>query len=99
MRRLADCGELLSLRNCSLCSPFFFHSFIQVSEKPMIKNRNNTVAMLSPCFTPISNGIVVSYLPIFNLTVIFLSILSSADCRFGGHPKKSFSEGTPSSLF
>ena len=64
----------------------FFHSFYWVSAKPMIKNKNNTGAMMSPCFTPTSNGIVVSDLPIFNLTMLFLNILSIADRRFGGHP-------------
>ena len=64
----------------------FSHYFSRVSVKPMIKNRNNTGAMLSPCFTPTSNGIVVSALPIFNLTMLFLYILSIADRRFGGHP-------------
>ena len=64
----------------------FFHSFSRVSVMPMIKNRNNTGAMLSPCFTPTLNGIVVSDLPILNLTMLFLYILSIADRRFGGHP-------------
>ena len=86
MRRPSDCGELSCLRNCSLCSPFFFHSFSRVSTMPMIKNRNKTGAILSPCFTPTSNGIVVSNLTIFNIIMLFLYILSIADCRFGGHP-------------
>ena len=64
----------------------FFHYFSRVSAKPMIKNRNNTGAMLLPCYTPTLNGIVVSALPIFNLTVLFLYILSIAYRRFGGHP-------------
>ena len=86
VRRSADCGELSCLRNCSLCSPFCSHSFSRVSAKPMINNRNNTGAMMSTCFSPTSNGIVVSDLPIFNLTLLFLYILSIADSRFGGHP-------------
>ena len=51
----------------------FFHYFSRVSAKPMIKNRNKTGAMLSPCFTHTSNGIVVSALPIFNLQFVVLS--------------------------
>ena len=86
MIRPSDCGELSCLRNFSLCGPFFSHSFSRVSAKPMIKNGNNTGAILSPFFMPTSNGIVVSALPIFNLTMLFLYTLSTADCRFGGHP-------------
>ena len=86
MRRPSDCGELSCLHNCSFCSPFFTHSFYRVSAKPMIKNRNIMGAILSPCFKPTSNGIDVSDLPIFNRTMLFLYILSIADCRFGGHP-------------
>ena len=86
MRRPSDCGELSCLRNFNLCSPFFSHSFSRVSAKLMIKNRNNTGAILSPCFTPTLNGIVVSDLPIFNLTMLFLYTLSIVDRRFGGHP-------------
>ena len=66
--------------------PVFFLSFSRVYAKPMIKNRSNTGAILFPCFTPTSDGIVVSDLPIFNLTMLFLYILSIADRRFGGHP-------------
>ena len=86
MRRPSDCGELSCLQNFNLCSPFFTHYFSRVSAKPMIKNRNNTGAILSPCFTPTSKGIVVSALPIINQTMLFLYILSIADRRFGGPP-------------
>ena len=74
------------MRNCNLCSPFFTHSFSRVSAKPMIKNRNNTGAILSPFLKPTSKCIVVSNLPIINQTMLFLYILSIADHRFGGHP-------------
>ena len=86
VRRPSDCGELSCLRNCNLCSTFLTHSFSRVSEKPMIKNRNNTGAVLSPCFTPTSKGIIVSTLHIINRTMMFLYILSIADRSFGGHP-------------
>ena len=64
----------------------FYHSFYRVSAMPMIKNRNKTGGMLSPCFTTTSNGIIVSALPTLNPTMLFLYILYIADRRFGRHP-------------
>ena len=86
VRQPSDCGELSCLRNYSLCSSFFTHTFSRVSAKPTIKNRNNTGAILSPCFMPTLNGKFVSALPIFNQKMLFLYILYIADCRLGGLP-------------
>ena len=89
VRRPSDCGELSCLRNCNLYIPLFTHSFFWASAKPIVKNRNNTGAILSPCFTLTLNGIVLSTLPIINQTMLFWYILSIADCRFGGNPHLS----------
>ena len=89
VRRPVKRGELLCQRNSSWWSPCFVHSFSRVSAKPMMRKRNRTGAILPPCFTPTSKGIVVSIFPMMSLTALLLYMRAIANRRFGGQPYRS----------
>ena len=62
----------LSLRtNWSLINPRAVHSSSRFLAKDIIRNRNNTRAMLYPCLTPNLKSIYVSILPMTILTIFF----------------------------
>ena len=50
-----DLGELSLRSNWALINTRAVHSSSSVSAKAIIKNRNSTGAMLSPCLTPTLN--------------------------------------------
>ena len=77
----------LSLReNWSLLSPRAVHLPSSVSEKAIIKKRNSTGAMLSPCFTPTFKSMDVSTLPMVSFTILLVYMCLIAECSIGGAP-------------
>ena len=57
-----------------------------VSAKAIIKNRNSTGAMLSPCLTPTLNSMDVSTLPMMSLTKLLSYMHLIAERSIGGAP-------------
>ena len=64
-------GELSLRENWDLLSPRFIHSSSSVLAKAIIKNRNSTGYVLSPCFTLILKSMDVSTVLMIRLTVLF----------------------------
>ena len=69
---LVDLGELSLRANWDLLSTKAVHSSSGVLEKAIIKNRNFTGAMLSPCLTPTLKSMDVSNLPMMRLNMFLL---------------------------
>ena len=54
-----EIGELLCIENVDFLSPLHVHYFSNASENSMMRDRNITGAMLSPCLTTTLKGIEV----------------------------------------
>ena len=89
-RWLTDCpvdlGELYLHENWSLLSPMSVHSYYSVLATAVIKNRNSTGAMLSPCLTTTLKSMYVSTLTMMRLTMLLLYMRLIAERSIGGAP-------------
>ena len=83
---LVDLGELSLHENWDLLSPMSVHSYYSVLAKAIIKNRNSTGAMLSPCLTTTFKSMDVSTFPMMSLTIILLYMCLIAEHSLGGAP-------------
>ena len=66
-----DLGEFSLRLNWALLGPRAVHLSSGVSENAIIKNRNSTGDVLSPCLTPVLKSMYVSTLPMMILTLFF----------------------------
>ena len=81
-----DLGELSLRANWALLSPRAVHSSSSVLEKVVIKNRNITGAMLSPCLTPTLNSMDIYALPMMSLITLLLYMRLIAERSLGSAP-------------
>ena len=81
-----DRGELYLRANWYLFSPRAVHLYSSVSAKAIIKNRNSTWAMLSPCFKPTLNSMDVSTFPMMSLTILLAYMCLIPEHSLGGAP-------------
>ena len=81
-----DLGELSLHANWDLLSPRAVHSSSTVLAKSIIKNRNSTRFMLSPCLTPTLNSMDVSTFLMVSLNVLLSYMRLIAECSLGGAP-------------
>ena len=65
-----DLGELSLRENWALIGPRAVQSSSSISSKDIIRNRNITWAMISPCLTPNLRSIYVSILPMISLNTL-----------------------------
>ena len=79
-----DLGELYLRVNWALLNPRAVQLSSSVSLKYIIRNRNTTRAMLSPCLTPTLKSMVVSILPMMSLTILLLYIRLISEHSLGG---------------
>ena len=81
-----DLGELSLRGNWALLIPRAVHSYSSVLAKAVIKNRNSTGDMLSPCLTPNLNSIDVSTFLMMSLTILLSYMRLIAEHSLGGAP-------------
>ena len=67
-----DLGELYLFYDWDLLNPRAAHSSSSDSKKSIIKNRNSTRNMLSPCLTPILKSMDISTLPMMIFHMLLL---------------------------
>ena len=83
---LVEIGELSLRANWSLLNPIAVHSSSSVLAKDIIRNRNRTGAILSPCLTTTLKSIVVSFLIMMSLTTLLSYMHLMAEHGLGGAP-------------
>ena len=81
-----DLGELSLHENWALLSPRDVHLSSSVSEKAIIKNRNSTGFMMSPCLTTTLKSMDVSIFPMMIFTTLFSYMHLIAEHSLGGAP-------------
>ena len=81
-----DLGELYLRTNWALLIPRAVHSSSSVLTKAIIKNRNITGAMLSPCLTPTLNSMDISTFPMMRLTILLSYMRLIAERSLLGAP-------------
>ena len=81
-----DLGELSLCANWDFINYRSVHSSSCVLEKDIIKNRNNTVAIMSTCLTPTLESMDVSILTMIILTTFLSYINFLAEHSLGGAP-------------
>ena len=81
-----DLGELYLRTNWAFISPISVHSSSSILTKAIIKNRNSTGAMLSPCLTTTLNLMDVSKFMMMSLTILLSYMPLIDDRSLGGAP-------------
>ena len=81
---LVDIGDLSLRANWALINPRSFHLSSRILEKAIIRNRNSTVAMLSPFLTPTLKSMDVSIFPMMILTKLLLYMRLIPEHSLGG---------------
>ena len=67
-----DIGDFSSHKNWALLNPRAFHLSSSVLENAIVRNRNSSGDVISPCLTPTLKSIGVSTLTMMNVTTLFL---------------------------
>ena len=81
-----DLGELSLRENWDVLSPRAVHVASSDLAKAIIKNRNSTRAIISPCLTPTFKSMDVSTLPMIILTMLLLYMHLIVEHSLGGAP-------------